>query len=139
MVERNSTEWRDWLEYAKNDRELGNTLVESSNPCAARGIAQAAHQMAEHSLEAAYLFFAHKMPPKTHDLAGLARFVQRKKALFTKEEMLFPGVLHKYFMPLKYPQSVASLPTYEKAKELFNRASSLLARIEAELGGGAGT
>ena len=89
--------------------------------------------MLEHGLKTVYIYLKQNHVEKTHNLSRLAELVESAGFSISDEEKGMLSVLHSYFLPLRYPQNGAVLPTYEEAVELFNDACKLLERIEKEL------
>jgi len=132
----NSKDPRQWVNYAQQDRFCGETLIQAAGASeqAARPIALCAHQMIEHALKAVHIYKTHKLPKEIHDLPLLGQSLSDAGYFnFSEQEMDFLRLLHQYFMPLKYPQSSALLPSYEEAVRLFKDACELLARVEQQV------
>lgn len=132
MDTQNSLDWREWLGRARSDKKLGELAAGKKE--LGGNIALCAHQMVEHALKAAYICLKQNHVEKTHNLSRLAELVEGAGFAVSDKEKEFLDTLHNYFIPLRYPQNGAVLPTYEEAVQLFDDACKLLERIEKELG-----
>ena len=129
MRRENSTDWKHWLRYAEDDKERGEYLKGFAGEGAGKAIAQAAHQLVEHSLKTLYIYKTGELPQKIHDLPELARLCASYGLPISEDERVFLDALHGLFIPLRYPQPAAALPTKEEALQLFGKASALLHKI----------
>ncbi len=133
MPARNNVDWKAWLEHARGYRIVA--LAARGQEAALRPMLEATHAAVERLLKAAHLRLRGELAPRSHNLIELAALVETAGLRVREDEKDMMRILDDCFIPVRYPQTDAALPTQEEAVELLDEACRFFDRIEVELAG----
>jgi HEPN domain-containing protein len=116
-------EHEKWLMYAKEDIDMAQ-LAMSPDHMMVRSALYHAQQCAEKSLKAFFIYKSKKIPPRTHDLAGLitlcSAFDEEFESFYKEAEDINP-----FSVSTRYPEDAYMYPDVDYTNKIIKKAADI--------------